>query len=88
MVDVTRQNIIDAVNKIISLEENDRADRFPKIEKISIDIIRSINACGFLVSKDDWILYQFLDDYDIRLKDKKYAAYQTEAVLKRISESS
>lgn len=86
MVAKSLAEIMVYIRKIIALEDVNHERNFRMIENLSLEALRIINEKGIEIAMSDWILYQFLDDYDVRFKDSRYKNFQTENVLKKIGE--
>lgn len=71
---------VEAVIKIIALESAEIVD-FEKVESIVFEIQKKIDDEKF---EPNLILYQFLDDVDIRRTDKDYGLYQTQKTLDEV----
>ena len=78
---MNRTDVLDAVRRILSLEESNIEGNLDEIERISLEVIATLKD-GDLVIEDD--IYQFLDDFDIRRKDAKYRDYQTRRIAEKV----
>jgi hypothetical protein len=69
--------VLQSILKIIDLEKLDHVD-YGKIKEISLRLISYINSNNLYIEPQ---LYRFIDDFDIRSTDKRYAEYQTKCVI-------
>ena len=72
------EQALDGIHNIIALEQRDISGNALYIDRISMDIIAQINLSGLYI---DRVLYQFLEDFDIRRKDDRYRVFQTDRVI-------
>lgn len=79
------ERVLAALTAILDEEAKYEPD-WSLIKVMSDDTIAHINRDN-IVSSVPADIYQFLDDYDVRNKDDKYAMWQREKVLRYLRES-
>lgn len=77
------ERILSDIEHIISLEASDVEGNQKEIERISLAAILDVKSSGLEIEGD---LYRFLDDFDIRRKDRGYRDYQTRKVMDLLSQ--
>ena len=73
---------IQSVLVILKLEKEWSETNAEKIEDLSMDLIKRIAEERYA---PNWKIYQFLDDFDIRRRDRDYAKSQIIRVEKEIA---